>query len=668
VAQAGSRRPWRWLKDPLINDCLRQADAAVMVAGKDREHFLANRSFGEMVEKAPCGRPGGSHRVEFTVRNGIWCVEGTCDDCSRLNSCIAGQATELAAKTRAEGRQCQARLQVAGATGAPRTYLLRGRATATSGEDLAVVFVEKTQVPAHSTTYLSGVAAVSTSRPASDVDLATLRAVLDGVEEGIIVADHAGSFRYFNGRARDILGLGARAIPADRWSEIYGVFEPDRKTLREPEELPLARSLRGETVTNDFMFIRNPGNPDGVWIKANSWPIQADGEAPSGIVVFSDITASRERDQRLDRMDSAVRQTADAVMITNAAGRIEYVNPAFERLTGYEMTEVEGETPRLLKSGKHSAEFYREMWRTLMQGGPFSGTLINRTKSGTLFWSDTTITPMLNESSEVTNYVAVMRDATDQRRVEDLDRQMTLAAEVQERFYQKKLRLDGFDVAGTTLPTSMTAGDYYDLIELSDTSSILLIADVSGHGLGAALVMAEARSFTRGFAMASPKIDLGELLTRLNLRLVRDLPANQYLTLLAVHLDTESEEMCFCGAGHLPGHVLRADETIEEFSSCGPPLGLFEKLEYETQCMPALRPDDVLLMLTDGVVESGLPHGHDFGIRRSLECIGASRGATAEEMIENLLRASQQYQGVVPRHDDMSAVVCRRHGPRQRQA
>ena len=51
MAQAGSRRPWRWLKDPLINDCLRQADAAVMVAGKDREHFLANRSFGEMVEK-----------------------------------------------------------------------------------------------------------------------------------------------------------------------------------------------------------------------------------------------------------------------------------------------------------------------------------------------------------------------------------------------------------------------------------------------------------------------------------------------------------------------------------------------------------------------------------------------------------------------------------------
>ncbi len=125
--------------------------------------------------------------------------------------------------------------------------------------------------------------------------------------------------------------------------------------------------------------------------------------------------------------------------------------------------------------------------------------------------------------------------------------------------------------------------------------------------------------------------------------------------------------MCFCGAGHLPGHVLRAaEDTIEEFSSCGPPLGLFENLEYETQCMAALEAGDVLLMLTDGVVESGLPHGHDFGIRRSLASIRSNHGATAQEMIDRLLAASQDYQGVVPRHDDMSAVVCRRLEPNQR--
>jgi len=233
--------------------------------------------------------------------------------------------------------------------------------------------------------------------------------------------------------------------------------------------------------------------------------------------------------------------------------------------------------------------------------------------------------------------------------------------EVQQRFYEKDLTLDGYDIAGTTLPTSMTAGDYFDLIPMSKTESLLVIADVSGHGLGAALVMAEARSFTRGMALGCSKSDPGELITQLNRRLLEDLPDNQYLTLFAVAIDASSNQLRYAGAGHLPGQILRAaTDTIEQIDSCGPPAGLFPDLEYPTLSAPALAPTDALLLVTDGVVESGLPHGHDFGIQRALRCVRQMTGDNSDDVIQEILRQSQAYQGVVPRHDDMSAVLCRR--------
>jgi PAS domain S-box-containing protein len=123
------------------------------------------------------------------------------------------------------------------------------------------------------------------------------------------------------------------------------------------------------------------------------------------------------------RLSTAVEQSPDSVLITDTAGTILYVNPAFERVTGYSRAEALGRTPRLLKSGQHDEAFYRELWTTISAGRVWQGRFINRKKDGSLYTEDATITPLRNPAGEVVQYVATMRDVTRELELEQQFRQ-----------------------------------------------------------------------------------------------------------------------------------------------------------------------------------------------------------------------------------------------------
>ena len=120
-------------------------------------------------------------------------------------------------------------------------------------------------------------------------------------------------------------------------------------------------------------------------------------------------------------------QVANAVTITRANGTIEYVNAAFTALTGYTAAEAVGQTPRILKSGHHDAEFYAQMWAQLRTGTPWHGEIVNRKKDGQLFVDDITITPIRSTSGKLTHFVAVREDVS--RRIEQQRLQLEQAEE-----------------------------------------------------------------------------------------------------------------------------------------------------------------------------------------------------------------------------------------------
>jgi PAS domain S-box-containing protein len=136
-----------------------------------------------------------------------------------------------------------------------------------------------------------------------------------------------------------------------------------------------------------------------------------------------DITQRKRAEESHARLATAVEQSVDAIVITDIQGTILYANPAFEKSTGYTVAEAIGQNPRILKSGKHDAEFYQRMWAALERGETWSGHFINQRKDGALYEEDATISPVRDAAGAVVNYVAVKRDVTHEKQIEAQFRQ-----------------------------------------------------------------------------------------------------------------------------------------------------------------------------------------------------------------------------------------------------
>ncbi|HBY94642.1 MAG TPA: hypothetical protein DEP84_11900, partial [Chloroflexi bacterium] len=146
-------------------------------------------------------------------------------------------------------------------------------------------------------------------------------------------------------------------------------------------------------------------------------PLEVDGEL-AVLSLVRDITERRRAEETLRKLSSAVEQTADSVVITDPDGVIQYVNPAFERHTGYARAEAIGQTPRLLKSGRHSHEFYEKLWQTILSGQAYRAELMNQKKNGELYYEEKTITPIKDTQGNITHFVATGKEVTERKRAE----------------------------------------------------------------------------------------------------------------------------------------------------------------------------------------------------------------------------------------------------------
>ncbi|MCC6491161.1 MAG: PAS domain S-box protein, partial [Candidatus Hydrogenedentes bacterium] len=139
--------------------------------------------------------------------------------------------------------------------------------------------------------------------------------------------------------------------------------------------------------------------------------------------VNQDITPRKKMEEERALLATGLEQAAEAVVITNATGDITYVNPAFERITGYQRQEVIGRNPRILKSGEQDDTVYKSLWETVSRGDTWSGRMKNKRKDGTFYDAELTISPVLDAARNVVNFVAIQRDITEQLELERRFRQ-----------------------------------------------------------------------------------------------------------------------------------------------------------------------------------------------------------------------------------------------------
>ncbi len=491
-------------------------------------------------------------------------------------------------------------------------------------------------------------------------EIATLKSIIHNLSDGIIVADKNGKFLYFNKIAQSILGFGAVDAALDAWSEIYGCYRSDRITPFPSQELPLARALRGETVDGTEIYIRNQNRPDGAFILVKATPLRDEvGELFGGTAVLCDITKKKELDARINTLMNAVEQTADSIVITDTRGLIEYVNPAFEQTTGYAREEILGQTPAMLKSGAHDDSFYRKLWSAITSGNTYRATITNRKKNGDLYHAEQTITPMRDSGGLISHFVSVIKDVTEQRKLQEQETQMQLARAVQQQFYGlPPPPIEGFDIAGGAFPADATGGDYFDFVPLQGGSLGISIGDISGHGIGAALLMVELRSLLRAFSCKSDNVS--DILASVNGSLVSDLERDRYAGLVFCRLHPPTRSLIYANAGHVPGYVLDANGAVKRIlESTDIPLGMFSDRPFSCGEEFNLEPGDILALFTDGVVEAENSDQIPFGTERALEFLRTHRDKDARQLVRGLFNAVREFSGDLPQADDISIVICK---------
>ena len=198
---------------------------------------------------------------------------------------------------------------------------------------------------------------------------------------------------------------------------LFAQDEPETQTARMIQEL----QLQGKRMPLLFL----PGTlAHGPGVKSHGDAASHAAESALIRTIRGAVALGRAEQQRREVEDtfgtlySAIEQSADMVLITDSSGVIEYVNPAFEKITGYARAEVIGQTPRILKSGEQSPELYRELWAKITAGEVYRGVLVNRKKTGESFVVEKTITPVRNAAGRVTHFISNDRDISERRRLE----------------------------------------------------------------------------------------------------------------------------------------------------------------------------------------------------------------------------------------------------------
>lgn len=247
------------------------------------------------------------------------------------------------------------------------------------------------------------------------------------------------------------------------------------------------------------------------------------------------------------------------------------------------------------------------------------------------------------------------RELMERRRVEH---QMRLAQAVQARLLPASApRVPGYELGGACLPTFEIGGDYYDFLDLGEAQLGLVVADVSGKGIAAALSMTAFRSILR--SLAPRRREPSHLANRLNELMPDATGESAYVTCVYGILDTDDGCLAYTNCGHNPPLVVRARGGVERLECGGFPLGVFTDSRYETGLV-TLEPGELVLFYTDGVVESDSPEGEQFGIERLAAVLEASRNLPVPEVIEAIVRASRGHGGNGSFGDDFTVMLLRR--------
>ena len=248
----------------------------------------------------------------------------------------------------------------------------------------------------------------------------------------------------------------------------------------------------------------------------------------------------------------------------------------------------------------------------------------------------------------------------EQNKRQRLENEISIAREVQNQLFPSSLpSVPGVEIEAICKAARSVSGDYYDFIQLSPTHVAIAIADISGKGISAALLMASLQAALRSQMLAdgTERLSTAELVARLNKHLVRNTGDDRFATFFIAVYDSATRTLRYTNAGHLPSFLVCHGKS-ERLDKGGMVLGVVEDYGYEEGSI-VVGPDSLLIGYSDGLVEPENVYGEEFGIRRLEETSVRLQGAAPLMVAESLMAAAEEWAGTPEQADDMTVIVAR---------
>jgi PAS domain S-box-containing protein len=359
-----------------------------------------------------------------------------------------------------------------------------------------------------------------------------------------------------------------------------------------------------------------------------------------------------------------VESSPDGVGMTDLQGRILFTSKrAAEQLGLTDPDELLG-TEAFQLVVEDEREAFQENSRRLVEQG--LGTIheyVFLRKDGTRFNAEISSAVIPDAKGKPVALMAVCRDITERKQNEAALRaknaELFAAAEIQARLLpQHSPQVAGLDIAGRCYPAEAAAGDHFDFLPRPDGSLLLVMGDVSGHGIGPAIVAADFCARLR--TMAESPLDLAELAVKVNSGLYDETGGEIFVTAILARLDPVTRTLSCLNAGHPPAVVLDSRGERKAFlTRGGQPFAIFPETVFVVEGPVTLSDGDLVLFYTDGLVETYGQDSSFFGIERAIQIVRERRDESAAEIVEALERAACQHAGADRPHDDITVMLLK---------
>lgn len=386
--------------------------------------------------------------------------------------------------------------------------------------------------------------------------------------------------------------------------------------------------------------------------------------------IIRDITFRKKREELLRKLYMAVEQSPASIVMTDLEGIIEYVNPKFINISGYHPYEILGNKPKLLKSGVHPPEFYKNLWDTIKSGDEWDGEICNRKKNGELFWEYVFIAPIRNPNGAITHYIAIKEDISEKKKVEEKLKQYTKQLEVEleqkrknlakAQDIQKKLNttilpsINNMNIISYYMPSEDLAGDFF-YIKVLDETLFLILADCTGHGIEAAMDSVLIKSIADRYIhlLLINRTDL--FLNAVNDDLYDYFNGQNFLTMFVCVIDINSKKLYYSNANSELPYLINQNQVTRLEKVAGFHIGYQENATFEYKKI-SLNIGDILFFYSDAIVEIETEDGQIFGlegIEKIIKNFGKGCSRDIKYLLEELKKANKKF----PLKDDTTIIM-----------